>query len=168
MNDLDARDAESFEHRFFALLTRIYRHLHLHADHNMPPDALSPPQLWFLRKLHEAGAPQPISFFADGVVSSRSNASQMIDRLEGEGLVARVRNPHDRRSVLVELTDTGARRMKDGHDCLESMAQELLAPLSLDERENIIAVFERVLALFEGGAEGGTEGTEGCAEGTEA
>ena len=164
MNDIDARDAESFEHRFFALLTRIYRHLHLHADHNMPAEALSPPQLWFLRKLHEAGAPQPISFFADGVVSSRSNASQMIDRLEGEELVARVRNPHDRRSVLVELTDTGVRRMKDGHDFLESMARDLLAPLTPDERENIIAVFERVLGLFEGGAKGSTEGTENCAE----
>ena len=139
----------SFERRFFTLLTRIYRLLHQHADHNMPAQALSPPQLWFLRRLHHAGAPQPISFFADGVLSNRSNATQMIDRLQGEGLVSRVRNPDDRRSVLVELTDAGSQRLHEGQACLESMAKDLLEPLTLAERENIIVVFERVLALLE-------------------
>ena len=151
INDIDAPGAaaDSFEQRFFALLTRIYRLLHHHADHNMPADALSPQQLGFLRRLHEAGAPQPMSFFADGVMSSRSNATQMVDRLQSEGLVVRVRHPLDRRSVLVELTDLGAQRLADGHACLESMAKELFAPLSPSERENILDVFEKVLSLLE-------------------
>ena len=152
MNDCMAEASaadDSFEHRFFLLLTRIYRLLHQHADHNMPADALSPPQLWFLKRLDDAGSPQPISFFADGVVSNRSNASQMIDRLESEGLVARVRHPSDRRSVLVQLTDKGAARMRQGHECLDTLAKELLQPLSQSERDNIIAVFERILSLLE-------------------
>ncbi len=140
----------SFEHRFFTLLTRIYRLLHHHADHKMPAHALSPPQLWFLKRLHDAGAPQPISFFADGVISNRSNATQMIDRLQSEGLVSRVSNPKDRRSVLVELTEAGSQRLREGHDCLESMAKDLLEPLAPAERDNIIVVFERVLSLLEG------------------
>ena len=140
---------DSFEHRFFVLLTRIYRLLHHHADHNMPAEALSPPQLWFLKRLHDAGAPQPISFFADGVVSNRSNATQMVDRLQNDGLVKRVRNPNDRRSVLVELTDYGAQQLREGHDCLETMAKDLLEPLSAEERDNIISVLETILALLE-------------------
>ena len=151
MGGQDEPPAASFEHRFFTLLTRIYRLLHQHADHNMPADALSPPQIWFMKRLQDAGAPQPISFFADGVVSSRSNATQMVDRLESDGLVARVRNPHDRRSVLVELTESGARRLHDGHDCLERMATDLLSPLSAAEREDIIIVLERILSLFDSG-----------------
>ena len=139
----------SFEQRFFVLLTRIYRLLHHHADHNMPADALSPPQLWFLKRLHDAGAPQPISYFADGVLSNRSNATQMVDRLQSEGLVSRVRNPEDRRSVLVELTAAGSRRLRDGHACLEEMAKELLEPLTAAERENTIVVLEKILALLE-------------------
>lgn len=141
--------AATFEQRFFILLTRIYRLLHQHADHNMPAEALSPPQLWFLKRLHEAGAPQPISYFADGVVSNRSNASQMIDRLESEGLVSRVRHPHDRRSVLVELTEAGARQMREGQACLEALAKDLLEPLSQSERDDAIRVFERILSLLE-------------------
>ena len=152
MNDCAAgslAEAESFEQRFFILLTRIYRLLHQHADQNMPADALSPPQIWFLKRLHEAGAPQPISYFADGVISNRSNASQMIDRLESEGLVSRLRHPHDRRSVLVELTESGAERLRAGHERLESLACDLLEPLSPGERDNIIAVLERILSLLE-------------------
>ena len=140
---------DSFEHRFFVLLTRIYRLLHHHADHNMPAQALSPPQLWFLKRLHDAGAPQPISYFADGVVSNRSNATQMADRLQSEGLVTRVRNPADRRSVLLELTDAGSRRLREGQECLEHMAEELLAPLKPAERDDTIVVLERILSLLE-------------------
>ena len=139
----------SFEHRFFTLFTRIYRLMHHHADHNMPAHALSPQQLWFLKRLHDANAPQPISYFADGVISNRSNATQMIDRLQSDGLVSRVRNPSDRRSVLVELTESGARRLHEGHEFLESMAKDLLGPLTLAERNNIIVVFERLLSLLE-------------------
>lgn len=149
IRELTTQKCEPFEHRFFVLLTRIYRLLHHHADHNMPAHALSPPQLWFLKRLHEAGAPQPISYFADGVVSNRSNATQMADRLQSEGLVTRVRNPADRRSVLLELTEAGSRRLREGQECLERMAEELLAPLTPTERDDTIVVLERILSLLE-------------------
>lgn len=139
----------TYEQRFFTLLSRICRQLVLHAEQVKAADALSPPQLWFLKRLHDSGAPQPISFFADGLFSNLSNASQMIDRLEAEGLVGRVRNPHDRRSVLVELTETGAQRMRHAAACHQELACELLAPLTDDERRAALATFERVLSLFE-------------------
>lgn len=139
----------TYEQRFFTLLSRICRQLVLRAEQVKASDTLSPPQLWFLKRLHDSGAPQPISFFADGVFSNLSNASQMIDRLEAEGLVRRVRNPHDRRSVLVELTEMGAQRMRHADERHQELARELLAPLSDDERLAALATFERVLSLFE-------------------
>ena len=138
-----------FEQQFFMLITRICRQLVLHAEQIKAEDCLSPPQLWFLKRLYDAGAPQPISFFADGVYSNRSNASQMIDRLEAEGLVYRIRNPRDRRSVLVELTDDGVGRMRHAEASHMQLARELLAPLSEDERGAALSTFERVLTLFE-------------------
>ena len=138
-----------FEQRFFTLITRICRQLVLHAEQIKTEDTLSPPQLWFLKRLYDAGAPQPISFFADGVYSNRSNASQMIDRLEADGLVYRIRNPRDRRSVLVELTDAGVERMRHAEASHMQLARELLAPLTEEERVAALSTFERVLALFE-------------------
>ncbi len=140
-----------FEQQFFMLISRICRQLVLHAEQIKADDTLSPPQLWFLKRLYDSGAPQPISFFADGVFSNRSNASQMIDRLEAEGLVYRIRNPRDRRSVLVELTDAGVERMHHAEACHMELARELLDPLTEEERVAALSTFARVLTLFEEG-----------------
>lgn len=140
---------ETFEHQFFTLLSRICRQLVQHAEQIKAAGMLSPPQLWFLKRLNDAGAPQPISFFADGVFSNLSNASQMIDRLETEGLVCRIDNPRDRRSKLVELTDQGKQRMNEAYECHHLLAQELLKPLTAEERGAALATLERVLSLFE-------------------
>ena len=139
---------DTFENRFFTLLTRICRQMMQHAEQIKAAGTLSPPQLWFLKRLYDAGAPQPISFFADGFFSNLSNASQMIDRLEAEGLVYRINNPRDRRSKLVELTDMGVERMHQAYERHFALAQEVLAPLTDQERAATLAIFERILALF--------------------
>lgn len=156
LNQADADNAaldETFESRFFTLLSRICRQLVQHAEQIKASGMLSPPQLWFMKRLHDAGAPQPISFFADGFFSNLSNASQMIDRLEADGLVQRISNPRDRRSKLVELTELGARRMNHAHEQHHKLAQELLAPLTERERRAALATLERVLSLFENEAD---------------
>ena len=152
MNQACAESAaldETFENRFFTLLSRICRQLVQHAEQIKASGMLSPPQLWFLKRLYDTGSPQPISFFADGFFSNLSNASQMIDRLEADGLVYRIDNPRDRRSVLVELTDAGVERMHHAEASRMQLARELLAPLSESERIAALSTFERVLSLFE-------------------
>lgn len=140
---------DTFEAQFFTSLSRVCRQLVLHAEQIKAAGTLSPPQLWFLKRLYDAGAPQPISFFADGVFSNLSNASQMIDRLEADGLVYRIDNPRDRRSKLVELTEEGVQRMNHAHERHHLLARELLEPLSEEERRAALATLGRVLSLFE-------------------
>ena len=139
----------SFERRFFTLLTRIYR----------PFAPACRPQ--HARASFVSAAVVVSSAFAP---CRRSPANKLFCRwglvqslqrhpddrpVARRGLGLRVRNPDDRRSVLVELTDAGSQRLHEGQACLESMAKDLLEPLTLAERENIIVVFERVLALLE-------------------
>ena len=60
MNQTCAADEapdDSFEQQFFTLLTRICRQLFLHAEQIKTAGMLSPPQLWFLKRLYDAGAP---------------------------------------------------------------------------------------------------------------
>lgn len=152
MNDCDAlapEPGQSFGEQFFRLLTRISRLLQHLADRQMAYGCLTPTQLFFLKRLSDAGAPQPISFFADGVFSNRSNATQMIDRLEAEGLVTRARNPKDRRSVLVELTASGAESLKEGYERHKQLAEMLFEPLTESERQTSLQVLGRVLAFLE-------------------
>lgn len=62
-----------------------------------------------LQQLKIANEPLPLGQFADHLSCAKSNATQLIDRLEAEGLVRRIPDPHDRRSVLAQITDEGKR-----------------------------------------------------------
>ncbi|HEY3688223.1 MAG TPA: MarR family transcriptional regulator [Streptosporangiaceae bacterium] len=68
---------------------------------------------------------------AEGV--SQPSMSQLVQRLERQGLVARIRDPEDGRASLIEITDAGrglvADRLRDRHDRLA----ELLARLSPED-----------------------------------
>lgn len=141
-------DNSSFESRFFSTLMRMNRLFRQHIQQEMEHVEVSMPQMWFLSRLSEAGSPQPISFFADGIHSNRSNATQMIDRLEAENLVRRIKNPDDRRSVLVELTQHGQEQLNQANQRHEQILANLLQPLSDDERDETIKVFQRLSELI--------------------
>src|SRR6266516_3728317 len=69
---------------------------------------LSLAKLGVLRPLVEAKQPLPLSELAERQHCVRSNITQLVDRLEKEGLVRRRADPTDRRSVLAALTPAGS------------------------------------------------------------
>jgi DNA-binding MarR family transcriptional regulator len=66
-----------------------------------------------LATLGSAGGTLRIADLAERAYSSRSGMTRRIDRLEQEGLVARVQTDQDGRGVVVMLTEAGARRMAE-------------------------------------------------------
>jgi DNA-binding MarR family transcriptional regulator len=46
---------------------------------------------------------------ADAIGLTPAGATDLIDRLEGRGLIRRTRDPEDRRAIRIELTDAGRR-----------------------------------------------------------
>jgi DNA-binding MarR family transcriptional regulator len=72
-----------------------------------------------------------------------------LDHLEGEGLVKRVRDPEDRRSVLVELTEQG-RRKHDQAMGVQAEKEKLLGD-ALGERdlEQLNSLLRRVMISVE-------------------
>jgi DNA-binding MarR family transcriptional regulator len=63
--------------------------------------------LWVLCLADDPGAGLPIGAIADGLLTRASDTTRLVDRLETSGLAERVRNPADRRSVLVRATPAG-------------------------------------------------------------
>jgi DNA-binding MarR family transcriptional regulator len=61
----------------------------------------------------------------------RSNVTQLVDRLEGDGLVKRIDDPADRRAVRAEVTRLGRERhaaaAKVVNAVLKDIAEELSA-----------------------------------------
>lgn len=69
---------------------------------------LTPIQFGILDALHFLG-PMPITVLAEKNLCSQNSISTVVDTMERNGLVRRVRSREDRRVVQVELTDVGGR-----------------------------------------------------------
>jgi DNA-binding MarR family transcriptional regulator len=67
------------------------------------------PMRWYdiLVQLEEAPEGIPMNALAERILYSKSGFTRVVDRMEEAGLVRRVRPEHDRRSILVVLTDKG-------------------------------------------------------------
>jgi DNA-binding MarR family transcriptional regulator len=75
---------------------------------------LSPPKFAALDHLMQAGEPIPLRVLSKGLHCVPSNMTQLMDRLEAEGLVRRVADSADRRIVRAELTKLGRQRATAG------------------------------------------------------
>jgi MarR family transcriptional regulator, lower aerobic nicotinate degradation pathway regulator len=64
----------------------------------------------------------------------RSDMHALLRDLERDGLVARVRDAHDHRRILIELTPAGARARKRLDKRVEAAQEALVAPLSAADR----------------------------------
>ena len=78
--------------------------------------------LWVLCLTEDEGPGIPIGAIADGLLNRASDTTRLVDRLEQSGLAERLRNPADRRGVLVRATPKGrdllarlAPRLQDQH-----------------------------------------------------
>ena len=67
------------------------------------------PLRWYdvLVQLEETPEGIPMNALADRILYSKSGFTRVVDRMEEAGLVRRVRPEHDRRSILVLLTEKG-------------------------------------------------------------
>src|SRR6058998_1410606 len=65
-----------------------------------------------LVQLEETPEGIPMNELADRILYSKSGFTRVVDRMEEGGLVRRVRPEHDRRTILVVLTDQGRETME--------------------------------------------------------
>lgn len=73
----------------------------------------------------------------------------IIDRLENMALVQRVNNPNDRRSVLVELTEDGRRRLEEVRAVRRRRLEGVLSRLDADTRSKICAALTHFTEALE-------------------
>ncbi|WP_438302684.1 MarR family winged helix-turn-helix transcriptional regulator [Streptomyces sp. HUAS TT11] len=76
-------------------------------------------------------------------VAARTTTS-IVDGLERDGLVERVRHPHDRRAFLLRLTDKGLRRHHEAEEVDRLALAEATAALDADDRARLRALLARI------------------------
>ena len=75
----------------------------------------------------------------------RSYVVQAINELADGGLVIRATDPNHRRRNTITITEAGIRRLHRLGKTLEGDQETLLAPLSPDERRQLVELLARVL-----------------------
>lgn len=105
---------------------------------------LSAPKLTVLSILVDVDEPLALSDLASRLSCVRSNVTQLVDRLEADGLVRRVHDANDRRSVRAELSALGRERQAVGARLLAGVQAEFVARLSAGDR----AALDRMLAAL--------------------
>ncbi len=91
----------------FELLDQVARRLREVQRLTVSQVDLTPPQFQTLRLLWEHDR-QPFKDLAASLGCTRPTMTGIVDTLEKNGLVIRMPNPDDRRSLLVTLTEKGA------------------------------------------------------------
>ena len=104
---------------------------------------ITAPQLGTLL-LVEANPGVSQSAVAEALRFDRSTLVQIVDRLEGRGLVRREPSPRDRRSHALTLTAAGARLLVTLKELVHVHETEIAAALSEGERAKLIALLERL------------------------
>ncbi|HEX2092374.1 MAG TPA: MarR family transcriptional regulator [Longimicrobiaceae bacterium] len=115
-------------------------------ERSLEPMGLSLAKMGVLRHLVAAGDSLPLGQLAERLSCVRSNVTQLVDRLEVDGLVRRVPDPGDRRSVLATITDAGRESFEVGARAQAEAEQAILGSLSAEEQEQLSALLDRLSA----------------------
>ncbi len=126
-----------------ALLRAAHR-IEAHIESALADGGLSLAKLSVLDHLVQGGEPLPLGQLAGRISCVKSNMTQLIDRLETDGLVARVADPEDRRSVRAAITDEGRRRHAAGVRILVEQEQELLKGFKAAERKQLTELLGQI------------------------
>ena len=99
-----------------------------------------------LKVLSDAGESLPLTQLAERLSCVKSNITQLVDRLEADGLVERRADPHDRRARLATLTAAGRAACDEGSRLLDDAERHVLRHLSPEESRQLAELLAKVAA----------------------
>ncbi|BBC27123.1 MarR family winged helix-turn-helix transcriptional regulator [Pseudanabaena sp. ABRG5-3] len=131
---------------------RIARLLEKHREMVLAEYGLSVWSFDVVTTLRRQGKPyqlKPTDLYSLLMLSSGATTNR-IDRLEQDGIVMRLRDPSDRRSVIVQLTPKGIQLADLVIPILLKSEQDLLSQFAnSEERETFIAILRRLLVSLD-------------------
>lgn len=132
-------------------VSRLARHLDIARRTAFATHGLETWEFDVLSALRRSGPPYELSpgvLLTQTLVTSGTMTNR-IDRLEQRGLVLRRPTPHDRRGVLVHLTETGRARVDAAMTDLLAEEHDLLGGLTGDSRARLASLLRVLLSPFE-------------------
>lgn len=143
-------DVSSME--IFGRIVRLQKHLeHLRAE-ALAQYGFKEGEFDVLATLRRSGAPYrltPTELYRSLLVTSGAMTNRLT-RLESAGLVERSADPHDKRSSQVALSAAGLALIEKAVLTHTEIQEQVLAPLSPQQRANFVEVLKQVLVHLPG------------------
>ncbi|MFH1923968.1 MAG: MarR family transcriptional regulator [Planctomycetota bacterium] len=131
-----------------AALRRITRAIDLHSRLLLQKNGLTIPQLAALQAIRRL-QPNTVGALARDIYLGSATVTGILGRLENRGLVTRTRGDLDRRSVVVQLTDDGAKLVAEAPSLLQDRFHRELAKLQEWEQTMILATLQRIASMMD-------------------
>ncbi|MBB3442609.1 MarR family transcriptional regulator [Rhizobium sp. BK379] len=135
----------------FGRLKRLTTHIGREVDAVLLKHGLSSSSFDVLATLRRSGAPYRLSpgeLLGMTMVSSGTMTNR-IDQLEKAGLVERLFNPEDRRSVLIALTEKGLAAVEEAVGAHVANQQRLTRNLTAEDKAELDRLLKKFLSDFE-------------------
>ncbi|WP_424215052.1 MarR family winged helix-turn-helix transcriptional regulator [Streptomyces sp. BI20] len=118
-------------------LLRLTKRLHRAQKRRMEPLGITPAQSRLLRLVAYWEGPQPprMADLAARLEVVPRAVTSLVDALEGADRVRRAPDPANRRVIRIELTDAGRATLRELRNARTDAAEEILAPLTADQRD---------------------------------
>ncbi len=97
-----------------------------------------------LVQLLGTSTPLALGELAERLSCVRSNVTQLVDRLESDGLVRRTNDASDRRIIRTELTDLGRQRAEAGIQQWEKVRTQFTAEFSDTDLKNLERMLQTI------------------------
>ena len=137
-----------FERRILAALRRIVHAIDLHSRQLLTQCEVTAPQLVCLQTLASEGR-MASRVLAEKIFVNASTLVGILDRLESKGLVCRIRDHEDRRSVYVQLTDAGVAFVAKAPSPLQSALVGRLRQLDSTDQRRLAESLEEIVGLMQ-------------------
>jgi DNA-binding MarR family transcriptional regulator len=109
-------------------------------------EGMTYPRMRLVHQLAEDGPTMMMSALGERLKVTPRNVTVLVDALEKEGLVRRLRHPTDRRATLVEITDAGREAHRQIYAAHAQRAAALFDVLTKDEQEALLQLLEKLRA----------------------
>lgn len=131
--------ARAVEPRISYVVARLERAIRAAINERVGPHGLTTLQYTTLSVLGARGQPLSNAQLARRAYMTPQSMIEVIDALESKGLIRRDPHPNHRRVFPATLTAKGRRVLKACDAAVQEMEEEMLAELSSDERESLLA-----------------------------
>jgi DNA-binding MarR family transcriptional regulator len=116
-------------------LLRVTRRLQRIQSRQLEPIGITPAQFRLLRTVAHYDGPPRMADLAQRLDVVPRAVTSLVDGLEASGRVRRAPDPDSRRVVRIEITEEGLATLRSLRDARRAAAEEILAPLTTDQRE---------------------------------